>query len=121
MNIELRWRQPLGINTSQYYQRKLVPAVNAGLGYVASGMEDYAKRNAPWTDRTGAARRGLHGYSNRVSRTAYAAFISHGATVHYGQFLEARENTAIINETLQAFGPRVFPAIRQMLERLGRS
>lgn len=36
--------------------------VSAGAGSVAREMEGYAKLNAPWTDRTGKARRTMAGF-----------------------------------------------------------
>ena len=113
--MKLTWNQPLGLAPDRYYLQRLVPAVNAGLGYIASAMERHAKQTAPWTDRTGAARRGLYGYTSRVGPTTWAAVLSHGRLVPYGVFLEDRRQTAVIEPTLRVFGPQTFPAIRRYL------
>ena len=113
--MKLTWKQPLGLAPNRYYLKRLVPAVNAGLGYIASAMERHAKQTAPWTDRTGAARRGLHGYTERVGPTTWAAVLSHGKLVPYGASLEERSSTAVIEPTLRSFGPQTFPAIKRFL------
>ena len=111
--MKLTWDKTLQPN--RYYRKSLVPAVTKGLGFVATGMERHAKQTAPWTDRTGAARRGLHGYTSRVGPTTWAAVLSHGRLTEYGGYLEARSQTAVIEPTVRAFGPQTFPAIRRFL------
>ena len=118
--MNLSWQRPLGLSPQRYRTARLVPAVTSGLGYIASEMERYAKTNAPWTDRTGAARRGLHGYVLRISHTRYAAVIAHGRLVPYGGALEARPHTAILRQTLSLHAPRTWPAIRRLLQGTGR-
>ena len=65
-------------------------------------LEDYAKANAPWNDRTGNARRGLKGEFKRLSATEFQVELSH--SVHYGVFLEFGfgGRYAIIEPTLSA-------------------
>lgn len=59
--------------------------MNAIAGYVGEEMAGYAKKNAPWADRTANARNGLHsvvvGGENEVK-----SIVSHG--VDYGIWLE---------------------------------
>lgn len=80
----------------------------------AARLQDQMKARAPWTDRTGAARRSLAG---RATVTASAGIItlSHGAD--YGIYLE-RSNQgryAIVGPTLQTEGPRVIEALGGLL------
>ncbi|WP_183128079.1 MULTISPECIES: hypothetical protein [Clostridium] len=51
----------------------------------ANKLENEAKVNAPWKDRTAHARQGLHGDVN-VSNSQYTISLSHG--VEYGGILE---------------------------------
>ncbi len=111
--MKLVWDKTINFNA--YYRKALVPAVQQGLGQIAGQMEARAKQTAPWTDRTGAARRGLHGYTKRVGPTTWAAVLSHGRMIDYGPALEARSRSSIVEPTLRAFGPQVFPAIRKFL------
>jgi hypothetical protein len=72
----------------------------------AQEVEDYAKANAPWEDRTGDAREGLTAESRHQGVHHYIDLFH---TVDYGIWLEIRwDGTyAIIEPTLQHFGPSV--------------
>lgn len=107
-----------GMSGPKFYKDRLIPAVVAGLGYVATSMERYAKLHAPWTDRTGAARRGLHGYATGLGDRRFEAVIAHGRLVPYGIYLEYRPHTAIIEQTINVHRPEVWPIIKRMLDRL---
>jgi hypothetical protein len=70
----------------------------------AAQVEDYAKTNAPWNDRTGDAREGLTAVGEqRLVR--YTITLYH--TADYGIWLEVRWDGkyAIILPTLEAMGP----------------
>lgn len=85
------------------------------LAAVAVTGEAYAKVNAPWTNRTGAARAGLHGTSDDDS-----VAISHG--VDYGVWLELAHAGVwgIIPATLQVMAADVERGLAGILERAGR-
>lgn len=85
----------------------------ASAGNVAEAMhqgkeevEAYAKNNAPWADRTGAARNGLTA-SVYVDGGEIVLELSH--SVDYGYWLELIQDGrfAIIMPTLEALGARV--------------
>lgn len=84
----------------------------------AARMEAYMKDNAPWTDRTGNARRGLA--AQRVSN-GFANTIVLYHQVSYGIFLETRWNGryAIIQPTIEALGPDVMDRLQGVLDRGG--
>lgn len=69
---------------------------------VAARSLEYAKANAPWTDRTGDARRGLN---VAVENDSDSLIMSLYHTVDYGLWLEVIENGqfAIIMPTLQGY------------------
>jgi hypothetical protein len=70
----------LGDGAREYIGRKQA-GLYALLQNWAGQMEGYAKTNAPWTDRTGHARQGLHGgVDDRGGQ--YVLYLSHG--VEYG-------------------------------------
>ena len=66
----------------------------------AQKMEQYAKKNRKWTDRTGRARQSLKGSAFRIEN-GYRIQIAHG--VYYGVYLEyAHERKyAILERQLQ--------------------
>ena len=84
-------------------------------------MQNYAKANAPWTDRTGDARARLHGWSAAYKAGiyhGYRAYVAHG--VDYGLWLEVANDElyAILDETVEAIGEEVMPGLTNLLNRL---
>lgn len=83
--------------------KEWLQAVLHGVVYLcadyARRMEQFAKSNRPWTDRTSNARQGLIGRVRTLGEGHVQATISH--TVEYGIYLEAR-NYKIIVPTLNA-------------------
>ena len=78
----------------------------------------YAKRNAPWTDRTGSARGRLNGYVSKVSN-GYRITLAHG--VDYGIWLELahEKRFAILPQTLEVVGNQeIIPAFQLFMEKL---
>lgn len=73
----------------------------------APQIEEYAKLNAPWEDRTGDARAGL---TAEVDTEGEEVVISLSHSVGYGLYLETIESGqfAIIMPTLEHFAPLVF-------------
>jgi hypothetical protein len=77
---------------------------------IAKEVEGYAKQNAPWTDRTGAARQGL---TAEVSEHGDDIVLELYHTVDYGVWLETIQAGAyaIIMPTLEYFS-------RETMDRL---
>ncbi len=94
-----------GDETREYLERKKA-RLNALLLNWAGTMEGYAKSHAPWTDRTGNARQGLHGGVD-VRGDQQVLYLSHG--VEYGIWLELTHggNYAIVGPTADAYLPRI--------------
>ena len=92
-------------------------AKRADLGRVAEQqlkpmLEQHARSNAPWTDQTGNARRGLRG-STEMTATELVLRLSH--SVYYGVFLELCNagQYAILLPTFEATRPQM----QHILER----
>lgn len=87
----------------------------------AQKLRNHAQGNAPWTDRTGDARRRLN-TSVRAADTGkgYMIILQHG--VDYGIWLELahEKRFAIIDPTIKEVGPEVLRGFQGMLNRLGR-
>lgn len=90
-------------------KRGMVAAAN----YTAMEAQAYMKANAPWTDRTSAARNGL-GTQVQVSANKVAIVLYH--SVPYGVFLELRwgGRYAIIEPTMAAVGPLFVESIQRL-------
>lgn len=87
-------------------------AILAVAGTIAAEAAAYAQANAPWTDRTGAARAGLTGVALELGATAVAIVLYHQAA--HGKWLEICNGGRyqIILPTLVQMYPRVMQAIR---------
>lgn len=82
-------------------------------------LEGYAKQNAPWTDRSGAARQRL---TSNYTKTEIGYRLNLAHNVKYGVFLEFahEKNFAIIWPTIQYVGPQeIMPGLNNMLEKIG--
>ena len=77
------------------------------LEHWADQVESYAQQNAPWDDRSGAARQGLVAEVTEEGNTLYLE-LAH--TVDYGQWLEVIQSGrfAIIMPTLETFAGDIF-------------
>lgn len=67
------------------YGDKVWAAIGQLADLFAARMEAAAKQNAPWTDRTGAARAGLRGFTVKAAASV-VLYLVH--SVSYGIFLE---------------------------------
>lgn len=78
----------------------------------------YAKVNAPWTDRTGAARAGLNSSTTHGGGSHKIVF-AHG--VHYGIWLEVKNSGRyeIIMPTVNRTGAAVMADLHGLFGRLG--
>lgn len=88
--------------------------------YVQTGatkMQNYTKKNRPWTDRTGAARQRLTGTPMTIP-SGYRIRLAHG--VDYGVYLELahEKKYAIINPTIQSEGPEIVKGFQNLMEKL---
>ena len=86
------------IDTQQYWDEVVLDV----------GVEalEYAKANAPWTDRTGMAREGL---DVDVDTTGQQITLTMYHTMDYGQWLETSQGgrLAIIMPTLEKYGQEI--------------
>lgn len=80
----------------------------------AEAMENYAKANAPWTDRTGDARERLHATVEETGPIG-TIVLAHG--VDYGLWLEIANGGryAIIAPTIDVYGPIVMRSLQNMI------
>jgi len=121
----IRWRTPpseLARSLDQYGDRVLT-AVGAVAQYVATQMQDSAKANAPWEDRTGNARTGLFGTSEvDFAEKVVTIYLSHSAVLDYGIWLElvggdsgiGNGKYAIIMSTMQGHYDQLMSLLREV-------
>jgi len=107
------------------YVGKAQEALTAIAKYWEPHLENYAKENAPWTDRTANARQALRSYngtdapagypsSQQLAQDVVELFLSHG--MEYGISLETKwqGRYAIIYPTLEAH----LPEIKRMIQEV---
>ncbi|UVK63820.1 minor capsid protein [Gordonia phage LilyPad] len=82
--------------------------------YHAAQGEIDMKTNAPWTDRTTAARNGLHTIVQHKDKGHYTIIFSH--SVHYGIWLEVKFSgrDAIIMPTVLSRGRALMKDLRKI-------
>ena len=103
----IRWTRPpseLAVAIERYGDRVL-QAVAAVAQYAATQMQNDAKAQATWTDRTGNARTGIFGTSEaEFGAKVVTIYLSHGAVIDYGVWLELANSGryAVIMRTMQA-------------------
>ena len=83
-------------------------------GY-APTVANYMKQQAPWTDRTGAARQGMYTQVHYKPRQSIRMDLDH--TMWYGKYLEYHHagRFSIVLPTRDYFGPRMINDARRML------
>lgn len=84
----------------------------------AQKLQDSARENRKWTDRTGQARQRLHGYVGKIPE-GYRISLAHG--VDYGIWLELahEKRFAIIPQTIEYVGTfEIMPGFERLIERL---
>lgn len=103
VSINARWVVPPNqlVRAFEEYGRRVTVAVKAVADFICNKMQDEARRNAPWTDRTGNARSGLFAVAEEASRDIVNLYLSH--TVEYGKYLELAHSGkyAIIMPTIE--------------------
>jgi hypothetical protein len=115
------WQKPpseLALGVQRYGDRVLT-AVAAVAQYAATQMQNDAKTNARWVDRTGNARTGLFGTSEAdFGATVVTIYLSHGATIDYGIWLELANSGryAVIMPTLEAHYDDVMGMLRDIFK-----
>ena len=97
-------------------------SIMAAGGIYAQEMESYAKQNAPWTDRTGNARRtlfGLNTFGSDDAGDSSVYYIGVGGAMPYSPELELRHRGkyAILHPTLELFAPTLLENIRDTISR----
>jgi len=114
----IRWTVPpseLAMAVERYGDRVLT-AVAGIAQYVATQMQNQAKADAPWTDRTGNARTGIFGTSEAdFGAHVVTIYLSHSATLTYPLFLEIGNSGkyAVIMRTMESHYEPLMQMLRE--------
>ena len=113
----LSWDTKDVLKRLEQIQAKTRAALQIIADTAVKAMEEYAKNNAKWTDRTGNARQRLKG-STRWEQDALIAAISHN--VDYGMWLELchEKKYAILEEALNSQAQNLLDAYQRFLNQL---
>lgn len=103
------------------YLESLPGRMAIGAAVVAEQMESYAKQNAPWTDRTGNARRTLSGFV--VSDDAGSLLIGVAGHMPYSPKLELfyGGRYSILAPTVDVYAPTILSAAVSAAMSFGRN
>lgn len=99
------------------FDRQMKRVVAGQVMYAQNDAVSYARKNAPWTDRTGNARSGLHASVNLGENFA-ELIVAH--SVPYGIWLEVRWSGkyAIIGPTIFWTGKLIISRLESSLMKL---
>lgn len=106
------------LNGLSDFESKKDAAVRMFAEQGALKLQNYARENRKWTDRTGQARQRLHGYVGEIPN-GYRISLAHG--VDYGLWLELanEKRFAIIQPTIEYVGAKqIMPGFERLIERL---
>lgn len=107
------------LNGMANFESRADAAIRAYAETGALKLQNSARQNARWTDRTGQARQRLTG-TCLTAANGYKLQLAHG--VSYGIWLELanEKRYAIIPETLNTVGSgEIMPGFQNLLDRLG--
>lgn len=113
---ELVWDPSDFVQSCEQYQSKFFVAVLVVCEVAATKMEEYAKTNAIWTDRTGNARQKLKGDAAWVSKDQIVIAVSHH--MDYGFWLELAHGRKykILEKSIENNVEELFRALRRLLD-----
>jgi len=117
-NAGIRWSTPPSelATAIERYGDRVLTAVAGIAQYVATQMQNQAKADAPWTDRTGNARTGIFGTSEAdFSSRIVTIYLSHSATLTYPLFLEIGNSGkyAVIMRTMESHYEPLMQMLRE--------
>lgn len=120
-SARIRWTRPPGelARAIERYGDRVLQAVAAVAQYAATQMQNDAKAQAAWTDRTGNARTGLFGTSEAdFGAKVVTIYLSHGAVIDYGVWLELANSGryAIIMRTMQAHYQPLMDMLKEIFQ-----
>lgn len=100
------------------YLRRVDSRLDAAIGLITDLLQREARLNAPWTDRTGAAREGLSAaaLSSLAAQDIVRIYLFH--TVPYGIFLELSRGGkyAVIMPTIERLAPTIQSILQGVLQ-----
>ena len=78
-------------------------------------MENYAKENAPWTDRTGNARQRLEGVTRWVGRSEIEIIVQHHMSYGFWLELAHERRYAILEEAIEENVEELYRSLRRFM------
>ena len=117
----VRWETPPSAlaQAVERYGDRVLTAVAAVAQYAATQMQNDAKANAPWTDRTGNARTGLFGTSEAdFARKVVTIYLSQGTAIDYGIWLELANSGryAVVMRTMEAHYQDLMDMLKEIFQ-----
>jgi hypothetical protein len=118
-SMTFTWVVPPGTMAAELDRmlERLLVAIKAVADYICAKMQNEARANARWQDRTGNARSGLFAVAEIAARDIVDLYLSHGHSVFYGKYLELNygQKYAIIMPTVLANLPELEKMLRELL------
>lgn len=104
----------------QQHDRKVKRVIAGQFLFAKDESVGFAKTNAPWTDRTGNARAGLHAETNFGPEHNFFAELILAHSVYYGIYLEVRFSGkfAILMPTVNYIGALLLSRIADSIQKM---
>ena len=115
-DIDLTWDASEFIASCVKFRTKFEASVLILCQIAAMKMEEYAKNEAPWTDRTGNARQNLKGQAEWISADKIMIAVSHHMSYGYWLELAHGREYAILEESIEENVEELYRALRRLLK-----
>ena len=119
MSVAIKWNGSLEklSNNITKWDAKTREKIDNMAHQIAAEGRAYQIANAPWTDRTGRARRFMRGYVTKEKHRTIITF-SHGQPIYYGVYLELKNGGrfAIVRPTTMKFADETMRRLRKIAE-----
>ena len=117
-DIDLKWDMKEFEESITFIQTRFQTSILILCEVAAAKMEEYAKDEAIWIDRTSNARQKLTGQAYYVTMDQVQIAVSH--QMDYGIWLELanEKNYAIVAPTVRDEGPRIVNDLNDLLSKL---
>lgn len=116
--IDLTWNPNEFVREVTMYRTKIEASVKILADVAAIKMENYAKEESIWQDRTGNARQTLKGSATWTSQQVVMIAVSHHQ--HYGYWLELAHGReyAILEESIEENVEELYNALRRLISKV---
>ena len=110
----MRWANNLNLDE---FEHRVIMALGMYAETSALKLENYAKRNAKWTNRTGQARGGLKGAAHETTQ-GFQIVLAYQAPHGIWLELAMQKNWAIVAPTITLLSPQIMQGLQGLIGKI---